>query len=390
MTDRKYWIWLSSHTNVSHNSKAAVIEFFDNPENAFFSPRGSFREIEGVTSHDAEILEERDISRAEEIISQCEKLGQQIITIEDSEYPSLLKEFYAPPYVLYVMGTLPDFNREIGIAVIGTRNASPYGIKMGRQMGYELAACGGIIITGLTGGIECGSADAALKAGGKVVAVLGTSIEKAPDRAVNIASSGAVISEYAPGTPFRRQFYRHRNRISAGLSRAVCVIEAPEKSGTRLFVAEALEQGKEIFAVPGNADSENSSGTLKFLREGAHPVAHGWEIAEELNSMYHGTLDGSVRDTLNDIYLEEETPEIIPEQKKIIDKENSACYIDKTQLTETQYKIVESLLNGCCAVDEIIISTGIPASTVLAELTMLQISGKVRKEAGGNFKICGK
>lgn len=309
MNSNLFWIWLASIEGVSLNAKAEIIDVFGNAENAWSAKPGTFFNIEGVSDREAEILEKRDLNRANEIISLCNALNIRIITIDDKEYPQSLKDIFAPPYALYMRGRVPDFSDISPVAVIGTRKASPYGLKMGKSIAYELCRCGAAVVSGLTAGIDAAAAEGALSAGGRVIGILGTPIDAAKSElALKVREEGTLISEYAPGTHQKKYFFRERNRIAAGISSGVVVVEAPEKSGTRLFVAEALEQGKQIFALPGNADSENSAGTLKLIKEGALLVTHGWEVAEEL-SLYapKGNLNIKIRET-----FPEKTEELFP------------------------------------------------------------------------------
>ena len=393
-----YWLWLSSLTEVSLNAKAALLEVFGSPEAAYCSPKGSFTGIDGISRRDAAILEERDLTAAKAIPALCEKAEVRIITIEDEAYPQRLKEIYAPPCVLYVRGSLPDLDRELPVAVIGTRHATDYGLKMGRNIAYELSRCGAVVVSGLTAGVDAAAAEGVLAAGGVCIGVLGTAIDAAKSSlAKRVCRDGALISEYAPGTAQMKAFFRARNRIAAGISVGVVVAEAPEKSGTRLFVAEALEQGKEIFAVPGNADSEASAGTIRFLREGAQLVTHGWEVAEELDSLLPGVLNTESRETyprlaqIADAEQPAEKEKRKPQQKKRLDKEKSACYIDISDaiaaLSEPQQQIVLSVISGRSSADEIIEATGLGASLVLSQLTMLEIKGFIRRDAANRIVI---
>lgn len=367
---QKCWIWFADRRDADLNSKAEIIERFGSAEAVFNAPAGALAALEGVSERSAEALKERSLERAEEIIRLCEEKNIQIITFDDAAYPASLKEIYAPPYVLYVRGKLPDFEASPAVAVIGTRKASPYGLKMGRSIAAELCEGGASVISLLSAGIDAKAAEGALEAGGQCIGVLGTAIDAANGvPAKSVCASGALVSEYAPGTPYRKNHFRERNRIAAGMACAVAVIEAPEKSGTRLFVAEALEQGKEIFALPGNADSESSSGTLRFIKEGATLVTSGREIISELAPAYRGRM--------------------VP--KKTIDKPKADCYIGitekKTDLPPEQAEIFKAIDSGCASVDAIIEKTGLPASTVLSQLTMLQIAGLVRKEPGKGFTV---
>ena len=393
-----YWLWLSSLTEVSLNAKATLLEMFGSPGTAFLSPKGAFAHIEGISQREADLLEKRDLTAADAIPALCEAQDIRIITFESREYPQRLKEIFAPPSVIYVRGSLPDLDAELPVAVIGTRHASDYGLRMGRNIAYELSRCGAVVVSLLTAGVDAAAAEGTLAAGGICIGVLGTGIDAARSSlAKRVCRDGALISEYAPGTAQMKTFFRARNRIAAGISLGVVVAEAPEKSGTRLFVAEALEQGKEIFAVPGNADSETGAGTIRFLREGAQLVTHGWEAAEELDSLQPGVLNTASRERYprlvrqEDSGLPTEKKKSKPQQKKRLDKEKSACYIDISDaiaaLTEPQQQIMLSVISGCSSADEIIDTTGLSASLVLTQLTMLEIRGFIRRDAGNRIVI---
>lgn len=390
----EYWLWLSAEINVTAAAKARLLDRYGGAEEAFFAPPGDYAHVAGLSQAEAALLERRDLSRARRAGDACAAQGVGIVTMQDAAYPKRLKHIYAPPPVLYVKGTLPDVDANALIAVIGTRQATPYGLKMGRDIAWQIARGGGIVVSGLTSGIDAQAARGALLAGGRCVAVLGTPHEmENGSLARDVAACGAVLSEYPPGTPFRRSFFRERNRVSAGLSVGVVVVEAPAKSGARLFAEEAADQGKEIFAVPGNADAENCAGTLALLKEGAKLVTDGWEVLSEFAPLYPEKL----RPDRQEKPPEEPAAAPAPKKprpgraepgsdKKSVDKKKEAGYIDwKDQLaslTEDQLKIIAAIDKNASHIDDIIENTGLPAATVLAQLTLLEIRGFVRREAG--------
>ena len=236
----EYWLWLSSCA-VSPRAKAALLDRFGDAEGAFLAPAGAFSRLEGVSGQEAETLEKRDLRGAGEIAEACRRQGLRILTLQDAAYPVRLRNIFAPPVVLYVRGELPPLDLSVAIAVVGTRRASSYGLKMARDLAFQMAASGAVILSGLTAGIDAEAAQGALLAGGRVIGVLGTPHEEARgELARSVAARGALLSEYPPGTARMRSFFRDRNRITAGLSVGVLAVEAPEKSGTRLFVEEAL------------------------------------------------------------------------------------------------------------------------------------------------------
>ena len=394
MASIKYWVWLSAQTGVSPAAKAALLRHYGDAETAFFAPSGEFGRIRGISAGDAAVLEGRDMSRVGDILSACRRLDIRPVTMQDADYPRRLRNIFAPPAVIYVKGKLPELDDEAAIAVIGTRKASPYGLKMGSRLAFEIVRCGGMVVSGLTSGIDAAAARGALLADGVCIGVLGTShdLEKG-SLARDVSVKGALISEYPPGTQPLKSHFRDRNRISAGLSVGVAVVEAPEKSGALLFAAEANEQGKEIFAVPGNADAPNSAGTISLMQEGAKPVRTGWDILCEFADLFPGKLRQAEAAEMpeigkNDAENGEKEPE---EAKKGIDKEKSRGYIDLkeqlAQLSEEQLKIISAIDKGASHIDDVIENTGLSTPKVLAQLTVLEIKGFIKREPGKRISL---
>ena len=389
MSAIKYWLWMSTASKLTPRVKAELLKHYGSPENIFNAPAGELRRLAG-NCEGIDELEKRNMGKALGIIDECKKQGIDIITVQDAAYPDRLKCIYSPPAVLYVKGKLPAVDDEAAIALIGTRNASPYGIKMGRKLGYELAKCGGVVVSLLTRGIDSAGAEGALRAGGMCIGVLGVPHELAKGRLYDeVASRGALVSEYPPGTEPNKAYFRARNRIAAGLSVGVAVVEAPAKSGTRLFADEAAEQGKEIFAVPGNADAENSVGTNELLKEGAKPVTSGWDILSEFERIF----PHRIRKKENLSAAEAPEEKIAPEKvtNKVIDNGKTAYYIDlKKQLegfSESQLKIAAVMEAPSMHVDDIIEKSGLSSAKVLADLTLMQLKGCVTQEKGKRFTL---
>lgn len=386
-----YWLWLSS-AGLTPRAKAALLERFGDAEVAFRAPEGSFASVPGLSRTEAEALERRDLRLADEIREECQRQGVWMLSLQDAAYPPRLKHIFCPPVVLYGKGSLPAQEGDVPIAVIGTRRCSPYGERMAAQLGGELARCGGIVVSLLTSEIEQEAAREALRAGGKVIGVLGVPHERENRRlAGDIARSGTLLSEYPPFTQPSSHFFRERNRIASGLSLGVLVVEAPEKSGTQLFVAEAAEQGKEIFAVPGNADAQGSAGTLRMIQDGAKLVTSGWEVLCEFQPLYPAALHHAPETAEKRLSEEAAASPTAAEAEKPVDKPPEKAYIDlKKQLeglTEEQLRIVTAIDKDARHIDDIIEATGLPTATVLAQLTRLQVRGFVRREPGQRFSL---
>ena len=395
MSALKYWIWLSS-ADIGADAKAAVLMHYGDAERAFLSAPGDFKTVEKLSKRESEILEKRDMTLVNSILEKCEMQQIEIITFQDASYPRRLRNIYSPPVALYVQGRLPAVDENAVIAVVGTRNASPYGIKMSRNIACDIVRCGGIVVSGLTRGIDGAAAEGAFYGGGTVIGVLGTchsgSRGTLPEE---VAARGALISEYPPLTPDRKTHFRERNRITAGLSVGVVAVEAPEGSNTRLFVAEAADQGKEIFAVPGNADAANSVETNTMIKDGARTVTCGWEVLEEFEALYPEKLKNAAVSEYMDMGklprcaapVRDYSPtEKQKPTKKEVDKPKNTGYIDLKEqlkaLNEDQLKIVAAIEKDASHIDDIIESTGLSTARVLSQLTILEIKGFIRREAG--------
>lgn len=397
MSAIEYWLWLSTSAKLSPRAKAVLLKHYGGPEAMYEAPKGEITKLLGRRGEGAEDLEKRDLTSALRTIDRCKMQNIEVISIDDPRYPVRLKNIYAPPHIIYVKGRQPKIDDEPAIAVIGTRNASPYGIKMGRKLGFEIAKCGGVVISGLTKGVDAAGAEGALVADGKCIGVLGMPHELARGKMVDeLAVRGALVSEYPPGAGTCRQFFRARNRIAAGLSVGVAVVEAPFRSGTKLFVDEAVEQGKEIFAVPGNADSENCAGTNAMLKDGAKPVTEGWDVMSEFAKLYPDKIKRSTERIPGTCVKPEQNEPVITEKthkdtKKVIDKPDTTEYIDlKKQLeglSQSQLSIVSAMDREAMQVDEIIERTDLSPAKVLADLTLLQLKGCVSQQSGKRFTL---
>lgn len=402
MSALRYWVWLSSLEDVSVRAKASLIRRFGDAESVFFSPPGALADTEGVSAAEAAALARRELSRADAILADCERQHLSLITLQDALYPARLKQIAHPPAVLYVRGRFRAIDDEAAIAVVGTRKASPYGLKMGRELACGLCRGGALVISGLTSGVDAAAAAGALQAGGVCLGVLGTAHEQQESElADELAVRGALISEYPPGTPMRKSHFRDRNRISAGLSVGVVAVEAPEKSGTLLFVAEALEQGKEIFAVPGNADVAGCRGTNRLLKEGAKPVTEAWDVLCEFAPRFpeklhepgvlpHPAAPAGTAEASAALPAEEDRSRRMA-PKKEIDKPEGGEYIDLrsqlASLSEVQLKIVGAIGREPTHIDDIVESTALGAATVLTQLTVLTVKGFVKRVPGNRVVL---
>jgi DNA processing protein len=255
-----------------------LLEKFSSLEEAWQS------NLEGILNR--QVIAKRTRINPEKEYEKLAKRGIKVLTIKDKTYPKLLKEIYAPPALLYIQGKLS----EPCLGIVGSRELSPYGFKTAPKLSFELARKGLTIVSGLAKGIDTLAHQSALKARGKTIAVLGSGLDIIYPKdnqklSKEIIQTGAVISEFPLGTPPKRQNFPQRNRIVSGLSRGVLIIEAGERSGSLITARQALEQNRDVFAVPGPINSLTSAGTNGLIKLGAKPVTEVNDILEELSTL---------------------------------------------------------------------------------------------------------
>ena len=296
MSQLQYWVWLSMRFGVRPKVKLALVEHFGTPRDVYFATEADYRVRVPLRPEELRLLQDKDLKDANRALAICDREHIRILTVQDAAYPQRLLQIYDPPLVLYVRGTLPQIDDRAAVAVVGTRSATPYGMRTARKFGSEIVRHGGILLSGLTAGIDRSAAEGALHAGGICVGVSGTAInlDFAGTCTQEVARCGAVVSEFAPNMSVTRFGFRLRNRITSGLAVATVVVEAPEKSGALLFADDAVAQGREVFAVPGNADSRASVGSNALLKDGARPATCAWDVLSDFRRMFPGTLHENI------------------------------------------------------------------------------------------------
>lgn len=390
-----YWLWLAQCNEVKDGVKAALVRQFEDPERLFFAEKQEIldAEIEGLTGEHLDILLRHDLSAAEETLSDCAKAGLQVLTYDSPLYPRRLKAIYDPPIVLYYRGTLPDFDKLPTIGVVGTRHPSVYGRQAAKRLGGEIAEAGGLVVSGLAEGIDGAAMEAALSAGFPAVGVLGCGADVVYPRKHKALFQeterlGCILSEYAPGSPPLGWHFPRRNRIISGLSCGVVVVEAPERSGSLLTAKHALEQGRDVFVVPGNVDMESFRGSNRLLRSGAIAVSSGRDVMEEYDLLYpEKLLPKKGLDKPKKAEKQEpkpEAPEIL--KKKTIDNGNPPPYSGQNDilqgLSADEQTVMTAIGTGIESVDDVIAKTGLPSGKVLGLLTMLEIRKKIVRHPG--------
>lgn len=404
-----HWLWLSTRPSLNERQKKLVLDAFGDAEDVFYGEESAYARVEGLTKENISSLLDKNLTEAEKIQRQCVDKQIKICTYQDNSYPSRLRHIIDPPLVLYYTGNLPDMESVPVIATVGTRRASLYGLNVAQRMGYQIASCGARIVSGIAEGIDAAAMQGALLAGCPVIGVLGSGVDIVYPKInkhlfADTVRNGCLISEYPPGTPPYRWNFPRRNRIISGLSNGIVVIEAPQISGSLITARQALEQGRDVFCVPGNVDVSSFAGSNALLREGATPVRDGWDVVEEYLPLYPDKLHPmGVEDLPSSAEITEakvaQKPRV-PRKSRRSDKKSGKITVDKGQtqpysdiqdilrgLTETQRVIVEQLTTEQL-VDDVIAKSGQSAAKITAELTVLEIKGIIKRLPGK--RICLK
>lgn len=356
MDDKKYWIGFNLIKGIGAVRMQGLVSYFGDLQSAW---RASPADLAGAglgLKLIERVIQARENVDLDQVWERIEKQGIKILTWQDEAYPQRLKEIDQPPPVLYVRGDyLPD--DLFAVAIVGTRRVTPYGRQITEELSSFLAANGLTVISGLARGVDAIAHQTALKAGGRTIAVLGSGVDKIypPEHrglAEQMMERGAVVSDYAPGTPPDASNFPPRNRIIAGLSLAVVVIEAGETSGALITAEFAAEQGREVFAVPGSILAPQSKGTNKLIQKGALPLLSVHDLMQALDITRVGEQKAARR--------------IMPGD-------------------ETEAKLLNVLGSEPLHVDDIRSQSELPIEKVSAALALMELKGMVRQVGGMNY-----
>lgn len=385
--DVKYWLALKSIEGVGDTLFAPLLERFGSAATVFSA---SVHELAGVPKMSRKSAEAILAFNGWDVILRqidgLNKAGIRTVTFLDESYPRYLLNVYDRPALLYVAGQLQS--DDICVAIVGSRHASTYGKYTTDRISRELALRGATIVSGMARGIDSSAHHGALAAKGRTIAVLGSGLDVIypPENKKlfdAIVQQGAVISEYPPGTQPLPFHFPARNRIISGMSYGVLVVEAGEKSGSLITAKLAMEQGREVFAIPGPIDSASSRGTNSLIKQGAKLIDSVDDILEEILPQLERTAKepffaGPKADPTG-------SGQNIPEKRG--KPERTATEKDGETLLPVDRKILEAIAGGKTHVDDIIVETGISPAEVLGALMLLEVKGWVLQHPGKLFTL---
>lgn len=398
MKNARYLIWLQLTVGVGKAIKP-IIDYFDSAENLYNSNYLQRKVCPNVTDKMLDAMESTPIEKADEIIAVCKQNGWDIITVDDENYPNKLKEIFDPPAVLYVDGKMPDVDKMLSIAVVGTRKPSNYAKSVARVISKGLARCNAVVISGAALGIDTSAHIGALECGGITVAVMGCGLgsnylASNENLRRRITEKGAVISEFPPFTPASRFTFPMRNRIISGLADGVFVAEAGTKSGSLITATFAVSQNRDMFATAASIFDKRFNGTNKLISDGAVPVVDVESIISHYTEKY-ATLDMSrlatVDELLNDEYKKRD---LTPEQDEEITFENIEKHRkNRTQIDERSRQLVgdeksvfDAMDDDFKDVESIANIAQLDINSVLVALTMLELDGLCESGMGKRYR----
>lgn len=360
--EKKYWVWLHGVPGIGAGRFHLLLKRFGSPKEVYDATDQEIRSTEKLIGQKAmrgllSARRDSDLASAEKA---CHEKAYSILTIRDVDYPPLLKMIPVPPPLLYRKGTLPD-SRRPALAIVGSRHSTAYGCEMARKLAGEMANLGIAVVSGLARGIDGMAHWGALDHEGYTLGVLGCGIDIVYPREneelyKKMAATGGIISEYPPGMQPLAGFFPVRNRIISGIADGVLVVEAGRKSGALITVDHALEQGREVFALPGNIDSPTSAGTNHIIQQGAHMVTSARDIVEVMGWSYK----------------EEKVQK--PQEKPLL-----------PPLDFFEMQVYNALADGKKYYDEVLYLTEMEPGRLNTVLSMMEIKGIIRQLPGQLF-----
>ncbi len=381
-----HWLWLTSKFNGANRKIAKLTEFFGSVDEVYASR--TFHNLK-LTDEEKRLLCDKDLSHAEKICEEVARIGGKIIAVDDPNYPKLLKQTHTPPTVLYIKGMVPSLDDVLTIGVVGTRNMSVYGRIVTERLCANLAKAGAVTVSGMAAGIDAVGAWATIEEGGIAVGVIGCGIDMVyPTENAElykaIAERGCIMTEFPPGTPPIAKNFPIRNRIIAGLSRGVLVTEAPPKSGALITARYAMDEGRDVFAVPRNISDVKYLGTNMLIQQGAKLINHPNDILCE----YPYAKKIEVKEVPAKEKKEHHHPPAAAVKPTKAKKDTDDKINEKIKaLAGTERTIAEMLAERGMQIDEISRAADMPVSELNTLLIMLEMKGVIERLPGSAYRI---
>ena len=378
------WIWLAESLFKGSRKAGALLTHFGDAEAIFRADESTLANSKiPLTENELSGLTLKDLSAASKILSDCQKEGIRIIPRTSKEFPKRLLEIPDCPTLLYAKGQVLSVDDEPVIAVVGTRRASAQGRSAANKISEEIAASGGVLCSGMARGIDSIAMESALRAGGKVIGVLGCGLDicyPAENKTLmkQVELSGTLISEYPPKTRPNKFNFPKRNRIISAMSLGTVVIEAPDQSGALITARQALEQNRDVFAVPSGIFEPLARGSNNLIREGAVPIMSGRDVMAEYVHLFPDKIN------LAPVAIAESDTQ----KSVVVDKEEFSLSEEfLAKHSPDEQAILRAVSVDELRLDEISAKCDMPIAKLLSLVTMLEIRGSLKKLSDNHFKI---
>ncbi len=386
MTETDYWLWLSLKKSMTSAKIKVLLEYFSSPEEIFRASKEKLSSIKCLNRRTISGLSDKNLDRVIEIKRLCKIYGIKVLTYNSPYYPENLRNISAPPYVLYTRSARRiNLNKYIRIAIVGNRESTEYGEKIAENFAYDLANNGMVIVSGMAKGIDSAAHRGCINAGGITVAVMGCGLHMAypsknKELMEKIIETGIAISEYPPDCKPEKCYFPERNRIISGLSQGIIVAEAPKSSGSLITANYAIDQDRDLFAVPGDINLSRSEGTNNLIKEYAIAVTSARDIFEHYS--FENFEIKKIRE------LQRENGISAPEEyKEARENENIIKQEFYIGLTDEEKHIITKLSKTPVNFEELLELTGISSEKLVSMITMLEIKGKIKTHPGKNFTL---
>ena len=350
---------LTMVSGVGPRIRQTLLRRFGSPKAALTAAPGELRNVQGVGPKLCQNILAADQIDVEAEIALCRRRGIEILSESDPRYPRMLREIPDPPGVLFVRGELKPQDA-LAVGIVGTRHGTPYGLRQAERLAGSLARAGLTVVSGLARGVDAAAHRGALAAGGRTIAVLASGVlniypPEHDSLADEVAAAGAVLSEQPSQSPPLAGTFPQRNRLISGLSLGVIVVEAADRSGALITARHAMEQGREVFAVPGNVDGRASRGCHRLIRDGAKLIESADDVLQELGPL----VEAAPRDDGRVIHHPAEL-----------------------MLNEIEQQVLAALGGEAITIDQLVVASGLPVPSVLATLSALEMRHLVRRLSG--------
>ena len=420
-SDEIYWLWLQYVLGYADTRIKNVLEEYGSAKEFFKAPADIAKKC-GLKSSQVKRLNSEKPERFSDISDYCRAHGIKIINIGNKLYPKRLESISDPPTVIFVKGELPELDNEPTVTVVGPRRPSEYGIKSAFSLSRRLSLGGFIVISGGAKGVDSYAHAGALSVGAKTVAVLGCGIDADylkcnRELREKISENGCLISEFPPNVGASRSTFPIRNRIMSALSLGTIVVEAGKKSGALITAAHAAEQGRDVFAIPGNPSDPNYFGSNALIRDGARPLLTALDVFDEYISLYPDKIDierafdpkGNTGATAafeeavkrfsgasaksapkpeKSQSVPRKTPEKPQKEPSKIPTVDSTPKKDKNtdMLSDDAKRFYEGITESPFFIDDIIAKTGLTSFNAISAATELEVLGMIKSVPGGRFE----